>query len=504
MKPLVDLPKDIWCGKIIQFVHVYDLVRLESAVSNHGDRDVLLRNISGANLTDFIIDENDHNTIPWLVSHNILPLRVTLEKPVHLTCEKWIDLFFSQAKDLHFNFRGEIKNLRDIIGASFKTVSSICIKGSVLHSLGSVAICRKLSSLHLIGCEEIDEHELTESLRNCNIYDLKIHDPSQLSDQFFTDIFALLPSLRSLELISLRNWDPILNGITGQTNIRRFDCEYGTVGSATITAIARCMPLLEVLILGGNVERREQPQVLESDIDLLVRSCPRITELALMQLPTVGDAAAASIARHLPSLESLTLMLCTLSDVGLGLITSHCALLRSISLPLVFKITDAGIRALGLQCTRLEHLDVQFDWNLTDGAFDTLNTATLRSINLSKVNLTGEFMKSLFREGSVLTRLTCDSNRSNFSTFVNFLSPDNRLQELSLTRGTWTQPEWMELSCRLSRLRRLNLSGCSAVDEEVVRSFVEHNPQLLTFTLHRCREVPRQLFQEFACLRDLE
>ena len=483
-------------------MHVNDLVRLESAVNNHGNRDTLLRNIRGANLTDFIVDAKNHNTVPWLASHNILPLCVTFEMPLDQICEELIGVFFSQATKFHFKYRDECVKMSDIIAASFKSVQTICIKDSVVHSLGNLAVCRNLSALHLIGCAEIDEHKLRKCLRECNLHELAVHDPSPLSYQFFTDIFSLLPSLRSLELKLHRDWDPILNDLTGQTNLKQFDCECGTIGSATIHAIARSMPLLEVLILAANIDLPEQPQLLESDIELLVQSCPRIIELALMEMPAVKDAAAASIARHLPALESLTLMLCSLSDAGLSAITSQCTQLRSIRLPLDFVITNAGIHALGQQCAHLEHLSVLFDRNLTDRAFDTLNTATLRSINLSNVNLTGEFVKSLLREGSVLTKLICDGNRSNFSDFVSLLPQNNRLEDLSLTGATLTQAEWMKLSSRLTCLRRLNLSRCRTVDGDVVRSFFDHNPRLLSFIVYACKGVPRELFHEFGSLQD--
>ena len=483
-------------------MRVNDLVRLKSAVNNHDNRDTLVRNIRGAHLTDFIVDANNHNTVPWLASHNILPLCVTLEMPLDQTCEELTGVFFSQATKLHFNYRDECAKMSDIIAASFKSVQTICIKYSAVHSLGNLAFCRKLSALHLIGCAEIDEHELLKSLCECNLHELAVHDPSPLSDQFFTDIFSLLPSLRSLELKLQRDWDTILNDLTGQTNLKRFDCECGTIGSAAIHAIARSMPLLEVLILEAHIDLPEQLRLLESDIDLLVQSCPRITELVLMEMPAVKDAAAASIARHLLALESLTLMSCSLSDAGLSAITSQCKQLRSIRLPLDFVITDAGIHALGQQCAHLEHLSVFFDWHLTDRAFDTLNTATLRSINLSYINLTGEFVKSLFREGSALTKLICDGNLANFSDFVSLLPQNNRLEDLSLTGATLTQPEWIELSHRLTHLRRLNLSRCHTVDGDVVRSFFDHNPRLLSFIVYACEGVPRELFHEFECLHD--
>ncbi len=502
MKQLVDLPKDIWRAKIIPFVNVYDLVRVESAANNHGFRDVLLRNISDANLTNFIIDENNYNTIPWLVSHNILPLRVTLEKPVHQTCEEWIDVFFSQAIELHFKFRGKLTNLRDIIGASFKTVSSICIKGSVMHSLGSVAICSELSSLQLIGCEEIEEHELLESLRNCNIHELIVCDPSQLSEKFFKQIFTLLPNLQSLDVKLVRNWDTILVNLVRQTNLTRFVCEGGIIGKTAVHTIAHCMPLLEGLILRASLD--EPVRVAESDIELLVRNCPHITELALMQIPSMGDAVATSIALYLPSLQRLTLALCVMSDTGLSEIARSCTQLRSVSLPLAFHITDAGIQALGQHCVNLEHLGVPADFKLTDRAFDTLTLAALRSVDVTYTRLTGAVLQTLLREGSALTKLIwnrCSSN--SIISFVDSLPLSNGLQDLSLENAGLTQPEWMELSRRLSRLRRLNLSGCRAVDGEVVRSFIDHNPQLLSFTLRRCSDVPRELFQEFACLRDI-
>eukprot|EP01032_Pedospumella_encystans_P013529 gene13529-15571_t len=259
---------------------------------------------------------------------------------------------------------------------------------------------------------------------------------------------------------------------------------------------------MAVLVLRAPVD--EAARVQETDIDFLVRSCPHITELALMHITSVGDVAAASIAIYLPSLRSLTLALCRVSDIGLSAIARCCTQLRSVSFLIDFRITDAGIHAIGQHCVHLEHLGVPVDIHLTDRAFDTLNVAALRSVDVTCTSLTGTFVQTLLREGSGVIKLVwnrCSSN--SLTNFVHSIPLGNSLQDLSLGDAKLTQPEWIELSHRLTRLRRLNLSGCRTVDGAVVRSFIEHNPQMLTFTLRRCSGVPRELFQEFACLRDL-
>eukprot|EP01032_Pedospumella_encystans_P010459 gene10459-12219_t len=262
------------------------------------------------------------------------------------------------------------------------------------------------------------------------------------------------------------------------------------------------MPHIEVLVLRASVD--EAARVQETDIDFLVRRCPHITELALMHITSVGDVAAASIASYLPSLRSLTLALCRVSDIGLSAIARCCTQLRSISLLIDFRITDAGIHAIGQHCVYLEYLSVPVDIHLTDRAFDTLNVAALRSVDVTCTSLTGTFAQTLLREGSGVTKLVwnrCSLN--NLTNFVYSIPLGNSLQDLSLGNVKLTQPEWIELSRRMKLLRRLNLSGCHTVDGDVVRSFFEHNPQMLTFTLRRCYGVQRELFHEFACLRDL-
>lgn len=193
-----------------------------------------------------------------------------------------------------------------------------------------------------------------------------------------------------------------------------------------------------------------------------------------------------------------------MSDIGLSAIARCCTQLHSVSLLIVFRITDAGIHAIGQHCVHLENLSVPVCINLTDRAFDTLNVAALRSVDVTYTSLTGTFVQTLLREGSGVTKLVwnhCSLN--NLTNFVHTMPLSNCLQDLSLGDAKLTQPEWIELSRRLSRLRRLTLSGCQAVDGDVVRSFIENNLQMLTFTLRRCNGVPRELFQEFACLSDL-
>ena len=399
-----------------------------------------------------------------------------------------MEMFFSRTSELHIKpqFCAPDKSLQDIIAACSNSVQTIFIKNSAVHALGNLANCHKLSSLHLIGCGEIDEHELLESLHGCNIQEFVVHDPSQLSEQFFAEIFSVLPTLTSLDVKLVRNWDTILVNIVRQTNLRKFWCVGGTIGSIAVSAIARNMPHMELLVLRASVD--EAARVQETDIDFLVRSCPHITELVLMHIASVGDVAAASIASYLPSLRSLTLALCRVSDIGLSAIARCCTQLRSVSLLIDFRITDAGIHAIGQHCVHLENLSVPVCKNLTDRAFDTLNVAALRSVHVTYTSLTGTFVQTLLREGSGVTKLVwnhCSLN--NLTNFVHTMPLSNCLQDLSLG-------EWIELSHRLSRLRRLTLSGCQAVDGDVVRSFIENNFQMLTFTLRRCNGVPRELF----------
>lgn len=152
MKSLLDLSSDIWLVVVVSYVRVDDLVRLDTAVNNRLYRNTLHRNIRNANLSEFYVVEHSQKAVSWLVSYNILPTRVIFEDLLDQSFEGMMEVFCSRVSELYIKpqFRTP-GSLQDIIAACSTSVRMFRIEKNALYSLGTLAICRKLCSLHLIG-----------------------------------------------------------------------------------------------------------------------------------------------------------------------------------------------------------------------------------------------------------------------------------------------------------------------------------------------------------------
>jgi len=238
----------------------------------------------------------------------------------------------------------------------------------------------------------------------------------------------------------------------------------------------------------------------DADIDLLVRSCPHITSLSLMGFQSITNAALIHIAQHLPGLISFALYYSRrVTNGGRLPLVERCKLLTSLYLESLH-ISNELILAVGTHCRVLESLNVRDCVDLTDGAFDTLNPDTLFWLDVSRTNVIGAFVHRLFRKPEELYDLCCNNcSRLLGSVFTDGLAQCGMLYKLQLCTSPFSKSDWLSFAQRAPRIVNLHVARSPHVDEEVVRSFIQH-PGFGTVYAQGCT-VPVELTVEFKRLK---
>jgi len=266
MVSMMKLPDDIFRQELLQYLTVYDIVRLDTACMNHQYRPQLLEKISGVILIGDKYESMEASLYKWLGIRRIYLINMNLNfdrfTPSNID-NNYVDQFkFIQ----HVVMRG-VK--RDVT-AMFIISHSPCLQSIYIsnedfyyyvtnHTLQSIAEhCTVLQSLSLRNFMYITGTGLISISEHCpNLQSLKIRNCHQISDASIISISAHCAGLQLLDLrgcvqITDASIISISTHCTGLQSLNLEEC--CQITDASITSISeKCTRLKELFVSGTRI-----------------------------------------------------------------------------------------------------------------------------------------------------------------------------------------------------------------------------------------------------------
>ncbi|XP_068662078.1 F-box/LRR-repeat protein 12 [Aristolochia californica] len=237
-----------------------------------------------------------------------------------------------------------------------------------------------------------------------------------------------------------------------------------------------------------------RPNVTQEYVRYLPRLLMRFQQLRSISLAgctELPDSALTWLQLSGSKLQSLSLDCCFgITDNGLALVSSGCPTLVSISLYRC-NITDAGLAILGKSCLGLEYVNLSYCAFVSDHGVRALSTGCLK-LHLLIIS----YCKSIEGTGlrgcpSSLTYLEADSCLLNREGLLAAVSGGG-LEYLNVSSlRCWSGGDGLDGigSGFASRLRFLNLRLCRFVGDESVEAIAKGCPLLEEWNLAVCHEV---------------
>ena len=329
MELMMKLPDDMFKQELLQYLTVYDIVKLDNVCMNHKYRPHLLEKISGVILLEDKDKSMTASLFKWLGMRRIYLLKMKIvvydfhPRPSSIE-NNYVDQFrYTQ----NIEFRGSIRDDMAIFIIShcpclllielsrshnYHSSSHPQITGHTLQSIAEH--CTRLQSLSLRHCDEITDAGLVIISEHCtNLKSLHLQGCDEMTDTSIISISTHCIGLQSLNL----------------------DCSRKITDASIISISTNCTGLQELNLQG----------------------CHQIT-----------DASIMSISTHCTGLQSLNLAGCLqITDASIILISTHCTGLQSLNLHSCREITDICIISISQNCTGLKELFVSYT-NITDAS----------------------------------------------------------------------------------------------------------------------------------------
>jgi hypothetical protein len=303
--------------------------------------------------------------------------------------------------------------------------------------------------------------------------------------------------LKYLHLNAKLDLEIVLQGLRDTTVVSLLRTCFCTIESSGLRIVANIMPFLESLRLEG-------VDIQDSDIDYFVSRCHQLKFLHLDGFYLLTDASLVCIGHHLTRLHFISLAHNPqVTDAGVIALALCCPCLYCVWFTQL-NITDVGLQTLGSSCRMISNLSVQDCIALTDQAFATFNSLTMESLLVNNTQVRGKFVEYTFRYATCTwCSVICDNCPLLDESFVDAVALCVNVQicDISMKGCPLSKSALLRLyQCLPLSLIQVDLSEGRHVDEEVVRSFMQHQPNLKIFQLKGCG-FTRELVKEFSCLR---
>eukprot|EP00899_Mesostigma_viride_P019589 jgi/Mesvir1/27631/Mv07362-RA.1 len=255
--------------------------------------------------------------------------------------------------------------------------------GTARQSLLGLGHCRRLRSLTLASCPDVDDNVLmvvasscwdleTLDVRNCQVTDkgvtvvamycarlkeLRVGESQQVTDASFQKIAERCRLLEQLVIEGTSVTDVGVSAIARHCpNLRHLEMDPGPwtgITDASVIAVATHCPRLEYL----NVENFEE-EISDTSLTAIARRCPDLRGLGV-GTSAVTDAGLMAVASGCRQLQALNIAGQGITSEALTYLARHCPHLRRLDAPFVASIDDTVLLALGAHCRELHHLSIQ-------------------------------------------------------------------------------------------------------------------------------------------------
>ena len=424
-----------WFSIFLTYLDVKDIVRLDSAFTNHEDRPKWLRLLKMLK-PSIAIDNNQlaDSISGWLIQKNVHPSKVSLKyqetvaQQSLVISESYTLRLFQNSPNLESfeleNFTSSSMNhWWPSCIASFCTdleYLKICDKNSSKNSLEILSKrCHKLKSLDLIGVNYLGLDNLLKVNRNLVSVDLHLKYDSNVSGTFIGDIFEILgqccPLLQycKLQNSKIRATDIQIDTFTkGCTNLKSLWIKKHESGfnvyHKLLHALGRYNTALEELTLtalGSFDDDNNTPTNVPNSLSIeqstslqsLSNGFPSLHKLTLNGQQNLSTSNTCYLLNHTTNLRELNLDLSQVCQDG-GVITKDKGKLKyleRLELNSNRYITDESITNIVKDCYNVEYIDIIGCSKLTDTCLFSIaeNCPNLETIDLEfddvKITLLG-------------------------------------------------------------------------------------------------------------------
>jgi hypothetical protein len=209
----------------------------------------------------------------------------------------------------------------------------------------------------------------------------------------------------------------------------------------------------------------------------VLNACKNLKSLAIAH---ANCATPPEIA--LPTLCSITLRQCKATDDVMTAIASHCSQLQTLKVFDGNSITDVGVRAVLQGCPLLRETDVEYAHSISSELrVELAKRAQLKEVDFRTwARIDETFVQQVLRVSPGLTSITLSDACLSDTTPALCAQHCPLLEELGVVSegNRVTSAGIMQLLKPGNRLRRVRLSGCTELGDEVILAFAEHCPLL--------------------------
>uniref|UniRef100_A0A453JZZ1 F-box/LRR-repeat protein 15-like leucin rich repeat domain-containing protein n=1 Tax=Aegilops tauschii subsp. strangulata TaxID=200361 RepID=A0A453JZZ1_AEGTS len=376
------------------------------------------------------------------------------------------------------------------------------------ESLRSISTLEKLEELAMVACSCIDDEGLELLSRGSNSL-------QEIGQDFLSKLVTLKATLAVLRLdgfeVSSSLLSAIGEGCTNLVEIGLSKCN-GVTDEGISSLVACCSYLRTIDLTCCNL-------VTNNSLDSIADNCKLLECLRLESCSSINEKGLERIASCCPNLKEIDLTDCgvndealhhlakcsellilklglssSISDKGLGFISSKCGKLIELDLYRCSSITDDGLAALANGCKKIKLLNLCYCNKITDsglshlGALEELTNLELRclvritGIGISSVvtgckslveldlkrcySVDDSGLWALARYALNLRQLTISYCQVTGLGLCHLLSSLRCLQDVKMVHLSWVSIEGFEMALRAAcgRLKKLKiLSGLKTV-----------------------------------------
>lgn len=310
---LTQLPKEVVCCVLLDWVELSDVCRVDSAYCSHSLRDLFLQVLSS----------------DWFV-YSDMPIHYMSKVPPFIT--------WSVQRGIHVNTADLSSNINQHLLCKFLQICTTKnLKCLALHDFNS------------------DSKIFNALSKEC----AHLRDLICSSCQFGRSLPPMLRALKQLEILSIESCKSLRATQFKGVNLPKLhtlaivDCE---CNNATLKAVCAASPVVRRLLL-----TKSHSFTSSCLVQALQPMHTTLRVLGLEGLPFLTDEAVTQIASLLPSLEVIDLSHCTsLTNTAIVALAKECPLIQRVYIQHNENYTDAALAALAVHSQHLVALHASY------------------------------------------------------------------------------------------------------------------------------------------------
>jgi hypothetical protein len=451
---LQGIPDVVFATLLSSWVTAADVARLDSAWCSTKDRSVFLRTAYGATTVLCYPVTKGYVNMEllslWMLLKGAAMARFAVTQSVidnEQLCETFLKSRGTQLRDVSFYMRQSYDtgaavdaialcvgkycpNLTTLQGANFLTdvilrkiaegcplLETFLLEGRSCSNEALKALaqhCHQLRYVSIRTDTEVPLDGLLQLVGSCaqlttlqiisHRYNLGMNHPRHLTESLLLQLAANCPEIAKIELNFANLSESGFHALVEHCpKLHSLTITYSNLAAATpARTLEFSFHALEVLTI-------RSVSLDDGSLDGLLRCCPALTTLELVELDGLSYRGLCKLGTHAPRLEVLHMDSnddATTDEVLLN-VAAHCSALRVFKVPRCEDLSDEGVCAVIQACPHLEDIDLEGIESLTDAVLFALgaHSQQLRTLRVDGWEMTREGVTALLAGCPLLTEV---------------------------------------------------------------------------------------------------